>query len=81
MQEELVSLFEYLGRAAGGTLGKEVAAAAVKTKEKIGKRSVNNPRYSGEVLLYRRAFLKEYFDMKQTPEVEPSLGDRQSYQL
>jgi hypothetical protein len=81
MQEELVSLFEYLGRAAGGTLGKEVAAAAVKAKEKIGKRPVNNPRYSGEVLVYRRAFLKEYFDMKQNTEVEPSLGDRQSHSM
>ena len=81
MQEELVSLYDYLGYAAGGTLGKEVATAAVKAKEQIGKRVISNTRYKGEVMLYRKAFLKEYFDMKQKPEVEPSLGDRQSYQL
>lgn len=81
MQEELVSLYDYLGYAAGGTLGKEVASAAVKAKEQIGKRAINNTRYKGEVLLYRKAFLKEYFDTKQNSEVEPSLGDRQDYTL
>jgi len=63
--QDYVSLFDYLGYPAGGPLGKEVAAAAVKAKEKIGKRSVNNPRYNGEVLLYRKEFLQEYFASKQ----------------
>ena len=81
MQEELVSLYDYLGYAAGGTLGKEVATAAVQAKEQIGKRVISNTRYKGEVMLYRKAFLKEYFEMKQKPEVEPSLGDRQNYSL
>ena len=76
----LISLYDYLGYAAGGELGKQVATAAAKSKEKIGKRYVTNTRYKGEVLLYRREFLQEYFKTKQS-EVEPSLGDRQSYQL
>lgn len=77
----LVSLYDYLGYAAGTELGKEVATAATKAKEKIGRRAVNNVRYKGEVLLYRREFLKEYFTAKQKTQVEPSLGDQQDYNL
>jgi len=77
----LISLYDYLGYAAGSELGKEVAKAATKAKEKIGRKAVNNTRYKGEVMMYRREFLKEYFQMKQKSEVDPSLGDRQSYQL
>lgn len=65
MQEDLVSLYDYLGYAAGGTLGKEVADAAVRAKETIGKREVSNKKYTGSVMLYRKAFLKEFFDKKQ----------------
>lgn len=65
MQEDLVSLYDYLGYAAGGTLGKEVADAAVKAKETIGKREVSNKKYNGSVMLYRKTFLKEFFDKKQ----------------
>jgi hypothetical protein len=65
MQEDLVSLYDYLGYAAGGTLGKEVADAAVKARETIGKREVSNKKYTGSVMLYRRAFLKDFFDKKQ----------------
>ena len=61
----LISLYDYLGYAAGGELGKQVATAASKAKEKIGKRFVTNTRYKGEVLLYRREFLQEYFKTKQ----------------
>lgn len=65
MQEDLVSLYDYLGYAAGGTLGKEVAEAAIKAKETIGKREVSNKKYTGSVMLYRKAFLKEFFDRRQ----------------
>lgn len=77
----LISLYDYLGYAAGGELGKQVATAATKAKEKIGRRVVSNTRYKGEVLLYRREFLQEYFTAKQKTEVEPSIGDRQDYSL
>ena len=77
----LISLYDYLGYAAGGELGKQVATAAMKTKEKIGKRFVTNTRYKGEILLYRREFLQEYFSTKRNSDVEPSLGDRQDYSL
>lgn len=61
----LISLYDYLGYAAGSELGKEVATAATKAKEKIGKRYITNTRYKGEVLLYRKEFLQEYFSTKQ----------------
>lgn len=77
----LISLYDYLGYAAGTQLGKEVASAATRAKETIGKRTISNTRYKGEVLLYRKEFLKEYFTAKQKLDVEPSLGDIQDYQL
>ena len=46
----MMSLYEYLGRAAGPELGKEVAETAVKLKETIEKRFVTNTRYN--VCLY-----------------------------
>jgi hypothetical protein len=60
----MMSLYDYLGRAAGSELGKEVAATAVALKETIQKRYVTNARYKGEILLYRREFLDEYFGNK-----------------
>lgn len=77
----LISLYDYLGYAAGSELGKQVAAVATKSKEKIGRRLVTNTRYKGEVLLYRREFLQEYFSTKRSLDVEPSLGDQQTYTL
>lgn len=76
----LISLYDYLGYAAGSELGKQVANAATEAKEEIGRRFVTNTRYKGEVLLYRREFLEEYFKVKQA-DYEPSLGDRQDYNL
>ena len=61
----LISLYDYLGYAAGTQLGKEVATAATRAKETIGRRTVSNVRYKGVVMLYRREFLKEYFNSRQ----------------
>ena len=80
-EPEMMSLFDFLGHAAGAQLGKEVATVAMKTKEKIGKRFITNTRYKGEVLLYRKEFLQEYFSTKRDLDYEPSIGDRQDYQL
>ena len=63
-QETLISLYDFLGKAAGSVIGKQVATAAAKAKEKIGRRFVSNSRYKGEVLLYRREFLEMYFATK-----------------
>ena len=60
----LMSLYEYLGRAAGPELGKQVADTAVKLRETIQEQEVSNPKYTGKVKLYRREFLDEYFGKK-----------------
>ena len=69
-KNELISLFDYLGRAAGAELGKQVSKVAVLRKETIGKRSVSNKSYTGEVFLYRRGFLQEYFNAEVNEEVK-----------
>jgi hypothetical protein len=60
----MMSLYDYLGRAAGKQLGLEVNTVAVKLKETIQERYVENPAYKGNVHLYRREFLDEYFGKK-----------------
>jgi hypothetical protein len=57
----MMSLYDYLGYAAGQELGKEVAETAVALKETIKTREVSNTRYKGVVHLYRREFLDTYF--------------------
>jgi len=60
----MMSLYDYLGRAAGTELGKQVADTAMRLKETIQEREVTNPKYTGKILLYRREFLDEYFGNK-----------------
>jgi hypothetical protein len=60
----MMSLYEYLGRAAGSELGKQVADTAVRLRETIQEQDVSNPKYTGKVKLYRREFLDEYFGKK-----------------
>ena len=61
---DMMSLYDYLGHAAGLNLGKEVAAVAAKQKVKMEIRQVSNKKYSGPVLLYPRYFLDNYFNKK-----------------
>jgi hypothetical protein len=59
---EYKSLYDHLGRAAGGQLGKQVAEAAVRDGVKIQTRQVSNPKYEGEVMLYPSDWLENYFN-------------------
>lgn len=59
------SLYDYLGHAAGPALGKDVYKVALATKEPVSSREVNTRYYNGKVMLYRKEFLKEYFDAKR----------------
>jgi hypothetical protein len=68
----MMSLYDYLGHAAGNTLGKEVAEAAARAKVKFETREVSNSKYTGKIMLYPEGFLKEYFQMKQTPPTQSS---------
>ena len=56
-----ISLYDYLGHAAGSELGQEVAAAARKSGVNGEIREISNPKYKGPVMLYPRAFLDLYF--------------------
>ena len=62
MSVEMLSLFDYLGRAAGPKLGLEVAIFAKQQDSKIEIRQVSNPRYSGPVNLYTEGLLDEFFN-------------------
>jgi len=56
-----ISLYDYLGRAAGPELGKAVAYAAAVKKIKVTSKQVENLKYSGPILMYPKSFLDEYF--------------------
>lgn len=70
LSSDMMSLYNYLGRAAGSELGKKVHEAAVRQKEPIQTRQIDTKVYKGAVCLYRREFLREYFSKSQ---------DRQDY--
>lgn len=61
---EMMSLYDYLGYAAGNTLGKEVAAAAQSLNVPVKMRQVSNSVYTGLVCLYPKDFLTIYFKYK-----------------
>ena len=67
-QPEMMSLYDYLGRAAGNELGKQVAAYAALRKTKYATKYVNNPAYQGEVMIYTKEFLDECFNAKKVFE-------------
>ena len=77
----LVSLYEYLGKAAGPVEGAKVYAVAQKLNEPVESTYVENVKYKGKVMLYRKEFLKMYFTVKGVLEAEPTLGDQQNYSL
>jgi len=64
-QPEMMSLYDYLGRAAGNKLGEQVAAYAKLRKARCATRHICNPAYQGEVMLYTKAFLDECFNAKK----------------
>ena len=58
---EMLSLYDYLNRAAGSELGKKVATAAAEQGVMIESKQIQNPTYEGKVLMYPREFLDKYF--------------------
>ena len=62
MEIEMVSLYDYLKKPAGQELGKQVAAAANADKIKIDSKQVSNPKYKGNILMYPKTWLDEYFN-------------------
>lgn len=65
---EYYSLYEYLGKAAGPTLGGEINKAAMKYKQKYVTQHVEHGGYNGEVFCYTKKFLDDYFYAKENNE-------------
>lgn len=60
----MLSLYDYLGKAAGADLGRQVYQVANSQKIKVTEKHVSNPAYSGKVLMYPKSFLDSYFKVK-----------------
>ena len=58
---DMISLYDYLGHAAGPELGKKVASAAARAGIKSEIREVSHVGYRGPIMLYPRTFLDNFF--------------------
>jgi hypothetical protein len=67
---EYLSLYDYLGHAAGKELGKEVATAAMEAGIRLETREIDNPKYTGIVYLYPKNFLDFYFREPASYQIE-----------
>jgi len=61
-QEEFISLYDFLGKAAGSKLGKEVYRAAQLASQPTVIKHVDNPAYTGKIVMYKPEFLRKYFN-------------------
>ena len=61
----MVSLYDYLGKAAGAELGAKVNTYATIRKQKFEQRDVKNSAYTGKVFLYSEESLDEYFRVER----------------
>ena len=61
MNNNYMSLFDFLGKPAGMELGQKVCGEALRQKIKMEQREISTKNYTGKVMLYPEAFLKEYF--------------------
>jgi len=69
MLTNMLSLYDYLGRAAGKKLGLEVAVYARQQKTQIETRQISNPVYTGTVNLYTEEFLLSFFNNPNYREI------------
>ena len=70
-KNKMMSLYDFLGHAAGAELGQKVAYQAAKEKVQHGTRYVKNPVYEGDVYLYPKVFLEKYFNQKSIDDYLP----------
>ena len=67
--EEMISLYDYLGKPAGKELGANVYTAASNKKVPCTIREISNPKYKGKVMLYPKWFLDDYFKVSQVDDL------------
>ena len=63
--DEYLSLYDFLGKAAGPELGKQVNLEAQKFNVPTVQKEVANSRYKGKVMCYPKSFLETYFKNTQ----------------
>jgi hypothetical protein len=61
MTENRLSLFDYLGKAAGIELGEKVFKASAAMNIQPESRNIDIKTYCGKVMLYPKDFLEMYF--------------------
>jgi hypothetical protein len=59
--ETMTSLYDFRGRSDYDKKGQDVYETAKKRGIKCEGRKIENPKYTGEVVLYPKWFLQEYF--------------------
>lgn len=69
IEDQILSLYDYLGKPAGRELGAAVNTEAQNKKIPIQMREISNPKYKGKVMLYPKSFLDEYFKVKPVFEL------------
>ena len=72
--DNMMSLFDYLHRAAGDQLGLEVAKAAAVERIQVTTRYVETKTYKGNVNLYPKSFLDSYFNNGSIVEDSVHIG-------
>ena len=60
----MLSLYDYLGKAAGKELGAAVNNFAKENKIPVEIKEVSNPKYKGKIMMYPKSFLEIYFEDK-----------------
>jgi hypothetical protein len=65
IQDSYISLYDYLGKAAGVELGKQVHEYSRIKKIKPQIREVSNIKYKGKVMLYPKSLIQEFFQIKK----------------
>ena len=79
MENEMLSLYDYLGRPAGGELGKEVAAYAKLKKQPFTQKEISIPTYTGKIQMYSKEFLDSYFKKNNDGDLPLSIYEDGTY--
>ena len=74
IESGLVSLYDFLGHAAGPELGKKVYEVAKSNKVKMAERHVITKTYTGKVMMYPVTFLMEYFGKEAKLEPQSNIA-------
>ena len=68
MEENFLSLYDFLKKAAGSSLGKEVQKVATLNNVPIQIKEVQTKTYEGKINMYPKWFLEQYFGRTSAAE-------------